>query len=145
MTPDYTDFDAMRGMSEAIKPDESVKKALAALDTLATVWAAGFDLRGAVRAMRALPDGEDRLIAFVKQAWCEGAYEGRTSHATSSDKTEDRKDAERYRWIKSTAYQKCYPPGAPDCPFYFHGIGWCRVDRLDAAIDAAMKESKHGN
>lgn len=57
-----------------------VDRAMAALDTMATVWAAQFNLRQAVQAMMTLPDGEERLIALVKQAHCEGLYAGRMSH-----------------------------------------------------------------
>ncbi|WP_371438341.1 hypothetical protein [Polaromonas sp.] len=57
-------------------------RAMAALDTMATTWAMTFDIRRAVKAMMSLPDGEDRLIAFIKQAHCEGLYAGRTSLAT---------------------------------------------------------------
>lgn len=60
-------------------------RAMAALDTMATTWAMTFDIRKAVKAMMSLPDGEDRLIAFVKQAHCEGLYVGRTSLATQPE------------------------------------------------------------
>lgn len=56
-----------------------IDRAMAALDAMATTWAAGFDLRGAVRAMMALPDGEQRLIDFIKHAHGEGLYAGRMS------------------------------------------------------------------
>ena len=56
------------------------ERALAALDAMAALWAAGFDIRTGVRAMMSKPDGEDRLIAFIKQAYCEGLYAGRMSH-----------------------------------------------------------------
>lgn len=58
---------------------EKLEKAMAALDTMATVWAASFDIRKTVNVMKSLPDGTDRLIAFIKQAHCEGLYAGRTS------------------------------------------------------------------
>lgn len=58
--------------------DQKTARALAALDAMATTWAATFDIRKAVEAMASLPDGTDRLIAFVKQAYCEGLYAGRT-------------------------------------------------------------------
>lgn len=64
----------------SLTEEQKTARGMAALDTMATVWAAGFDIRGAVKAMMSLPDGEDRLIAFVKQAHVEGLYEGRTSH-----------------------------------------------------------------
>ena len=57
-----------------------VARALSALDAMATIWAAQFDIRRAVKAMMSLPDGEDRLIAFVKQAHMEGLYAGRISN-----------------------------------------------------------------
>lgn len=58
---------------------EAVDRGMAALDTMATVWAAGTDLRGNVRKLLATPDCEDRLVAFVKLAYAEGLYDGRTS------------------------------------------------------------------
>lgn len=63
-------------------PDEKQKteRAMAALDTMATIWAMSFNLREGVKAMMALPDGEDRLIAFIKHCYVEGLYEGRISH-----------------------------------------------------------------
>lgn len=62
-------------------PGDKIKtyRALAALDTMATVWAAQFDIRRAVRAMISLPDGDDRLIAFIKHAHAEGLYDGFTA------------------------------------------------------------------
>ena len=56
-------------------------KAMAALDTMAEVWAAKFqaggtNLRGAVRVMLACPDAEDRLLRLIKQAHAEGLFEG---------------------------------------------------------------------
>lgn len=68
------------GNTSQNKEQEQVARALAALDTMAAVWAAKFDIRRAVKVMMSLPDGEDRLIAFIKQAHVEGLYEGRTSH-----------------------------------------------------------------
>ena len=58
---------------------EKVAKAMAALDAMATMWAASFDIRQAVRAMKSLPDGDDRLIEFIKHSYAEGLYSGRTS------------------------------------------------------------------
>lgn len=62
-------------------PDEQQKteRAMAALDTMATTWAMSFNLREGVKAMISLPDGEDRLMAFIKHCYAEGLYEGRTS------------------------------------------------------------------
>lgn len=62
---------------------EQVARAMAALDAMATMWAAQFDIRAAVKAMMVLPDGEDRLIAFIKHAHAEGLYAGRMSHRDS--------------------------------------------------------------
>lgn len=63
------------------------------------------------------------------------AERGDAALAPSADKTEDRKDAERYRWLRSAnfplAFARTVLNNTP------HGI--------DASIDAAMKESKHGN
>ena len=59
--------------------DQATERALAALDSMATVWAAKVGLREAVRAILATSDREDRLVAFIKQAHAEGLYEGRTS------------------------------------------------------------------
>ena len=58
---------------------EKVAKAMAALDTIATIWAASFDIRQAVHAMKLLPDSDDRLIAFIKHSYAEGLYSGRMS------------------------------------------------------------------
>lgn len=58
---------------------EKFAKAMAALDTMATVWAASFDIRQGVLTMKSLPDGTDRLIAFIKHSYAEGLYAGRTS------------------------------------------------------------------
>ena len=66
-------------MNDQTAEAEKVAKAMAALDAMATVWAASFDIRQAVCAMKSLPDGDDRLSAFIKQAHCEGLYAGRTS------------------------------------------------------------------
>lgn len=63
---------------------QELNKAMAALDTMATIWAAQFDIRQAVAAMMKLPDGENRLIAFIKHAHAEGLYAGRTSHTEDS-------------------------------------------------------------
>lgn len=60
--------------------EAQVARALSALDAMATIWAAQFDIRMAVKAMMSLPDGEDRLIAFIKHAHVEGLYAGRISH-----------------------------------------------------------------
>ena len=57
-------------------PDPKAARAMAALDTMAAVWAAKVDARGAVRAMLACADAEDRLLNYVKQAHCEGLFEG---------------------------------------------------------------------
>lgn len=43
--------------------------------------------------------------------------------------SEDARDAERYRWLKSQSDGR---------PFYFHGIGHKYPENLDAAIDAAI-------
>lgn len=65
--------------------EEKTARAIAALDTMATIWAATFDIRKAVKSMTLLPDGEDRLIAFIKQGHVEGLYAGRTSHEPAPD------------------------------------------------------------
>lgn len=62
---------------------QKTERAMAALDTMATTWAMSFNLREGVKAMMALPDGEDRLVAFIKHCYGEGLYEGRTSHQTT--------------------------------------------------------------
>lgn len=58
--------------------DLQVAQALAALDTMATVWAAKVGLRDMVRLimLRQMPDCEDRLVALLKQAHVEGLYAG---------------------------------------------------------------------
>jgi hypothetical protein len=58
---------------------EATQRAIAALDAMATTWAAQFDIRKAVATMMDAPDAQDRLIAFIKQAHVEGLYAGRTS------------------------------------------------------------------
>lgn len=59
---------------------EKVAKAMAALDTMAEVWAAQTNLLRNVQVLCAAPDREARIRAFIKQAYAEGLYEGRTSH-----------------------------------------------------------------
>lgn len=74
-------------------------RAMSALDAMATLWAATFDLRLAVKSMMRLPDGEDRLVAFVKQGHAEGLYAGRTSHQPAAQSAELAaliKDANQY-------------------------------------------------
>lgn len=71
------------GKNEKTAPagdEQKTARAMAALDAMATMWAATFDIRQAVKAMMSLPDGDDRLIAFIKQAHAEGLFTGRTSH-----------------------------------------------------------------
>lgn len=61
---------------------QKTEKALAALDTMATIWAAQTNLPRLVRAVLAAPADmrQEMLTALVKQAHVEGLYEGRTSH-----------------------------------------------------------------
>jgi hypothetical protein len=56
--------------------DPKTTKALAALDTMAAVWAAKTNARHAVRVMLACPDAEDRLMAYLQHAHAEGLFEG---------------------------------------------------------------------
>ena len=61
--------------------DAKTDRAMAALDTMAEMWAAKFqaagtNLRGAVRAMLACPDAEDRILRLIKQAHAEGLLDG---------------------------------------------------------------------
>jgi hypothetical protein len=61
--------------------DAKTGRAMAALDTMAEMWAAKFqaagtNLRGAVRVMLACPDAETRLLQLIKQAHAEGLFEG---------------------------------------------------------------------
>lgn len=61
--------------------EPTTDNAMAALDTMAEVWAAkfqakGLGLRGAVRVMLACPDAEDRLLNLIKQAHAEGLFDG---------------------------------------------------------------------
>lgn len=58
---------------------QKTARAMAAVDAMAATWAMTFDIRQAVNAMMRLPDGEDRLIAFIKQGYGEGLFVGRTS------------------------------------------------------------------
>lgn len=64
------------------QPDEKTARALAALDTMASLWAIRVGARNAIRLMMSLPDAEDRLVAFLTHAHAEGLYEGRTSLTT---------------------------------------------------------------
>lgn len=66
------------------------EKALAALDAMATIWAAKIDLPSLVRAVLAAPadSQQEKLTALVKQAHVEGLYEGRTSHESEPRKPE---------------------------------------------------------
>jgi hypothetical protein len=59
--------------------DEKLQRAMAALDTMATVWAAQINLRHAVQVFLGCRDAEDRLVEFIKHAHAEGLYLGRTS------------------------------------------------------------------
>jgi hypothetical protein len=72
---------------QAQSESEAVSLAIATLDTMATIWAAGFDVRKAVRAISRAPDAEDRMIKFLKAVYGEGLYEGRTSHILSPGRT----------------------------------------------------------
>jgi len=65
---------------QTLPEKQKTERAMAALDTMATTWVMSFKLREGVKAMMALPDGEDRLVAFIKHCYGEGLYEGRTSH-----------------------------------------------------------------
>lgn len=59
--------------------DEKIAKAMAALDTMAEIWAAQIGLNDAVKAMTAQLDRERRIVVFVKQAYAEGLFTGRRS------------------------------------------------------------------
>lgn len=61
--------------------DAKTDRAMAALDTMAEVWAAkfqaaGMNLRISVRVMLACPDAEDRILELIKHAHAEGLFEG---------------------------------------------------------------------
>lgn len=73
---DVSDSDANTLDAEQQKID----RAMAALDAMATVWAATFGLRAAVRSIMTRADSEIRLIEFIKHAHAEGLYAGRSSH-----------------------------------------------------------------
>ena len=59
---------------------DPVARALAALDAMATIWAAQTGLRVNLRVLLQSPDMEQRMFDFVKQAYAEGLYAGRASH-----------------------------------------------------------------
>ena len=59
--------------------EQKTARAMSALDAMATCWAATFNIREGVNAMMNLPDGEDRLIAFIQHSYSEGLFVGRTS------------------------------------------------------------------
>lgn len=63
-------------MKHELTDVQKTARAMAALDAMATSWAMTFDIRQAVKAMMALPDGDDRLI---KQDHAEGLYAGHMS------------------------------------------------------------------
>lgn len=63
-------------MPSSKRLDAKTVKALAALDTMAAMWAAKVNARQAVRAMLACPDAEHRLMAYLQQAHAEGLFEG---------------------------------------------------------------------
>jgi hypothetical protein len=67
---------------------QKTARAMAAVDAMATTWAMTFELRRAVNAMMRLPDGEDRLVSFIKQSYAEGLFVGRTSHQSTQHSAE---------------------------------------------------------
>lgn len=56
--------------------DPKTEKAIAALDTMAAIWAVKTNARQAVRAMLACSDAEDRLMAYLQHGHAEGLFEG---------------------------------------------------------------------
>lgn len=60
---------------------KKVKRALAGLDALAAIWATRIGLQGMVNGIQAMPRLKmlEAIHALAKQAFVEGAYEGRTS------------------------------------------------------------------
>ena len=119
---------------------EKVAKAMAALDTMATMWAAGFDIRKAVNAMKSLPDGDDRLIAFIKQAHCEGLYSGRTSlqaiaqpaHAMELSDSEAKQLLEQSDLLDMFRHIGWY--SAPESGFKKHGM--TLIKKIEIAINS---------
>lgn len=57
-------------------PDQSTQRAIAALDTMAALWAVEIDLRGMVEKIAAMPKPQmqDTIRKLVQQGFVEGAY-----------------------------------------------------------------------
>ena len=67
-----------------ISPDEdAVNKALNALDEMADAWAKAVNLSAMIATIVTGSDPLHPIQTLVRQAYCEGLYEGRFSHAVN--------------------------------------------------------------
>ena len=58
----------------ATNEDRAAHRALDALDSMAAEWVDEADIREMAATIALKPDRVDRIVAFVKQAFVEGAY-----------------------------------------------------------------------
>jgi hypothetical protein len=79
--------------------EQKCDRAMAALDTMAALWAEKINLRDMVQVIlsRSAEGMEDRVIGLAKQAHIEGLFAGRESNDAELDAL--RADAARYRWL----------------------------------------------
>lgn len=145
------------------QPDEKTARALAALDTMASLWAIRVGARNAIRLMMSLPDAEDRILAFLTHAHAEGLYEGRTSltthppvgacqheecNAITEPSTTPAAPAPRdctscpmqavMEGCCSAAGISAPPPPAPPSEEYGRFKAWCDASKLEARHDRWM-------
>lgn len=128
--------------------DEKTARALAALDTMASLWAIKVGARNAIRLMMSLPDAEDRILAFLTQAHAEGLYEGRTSLTTHPPA-----GACQHEECDSIATSQAQPDAAPvartprdctSCPMQAVMEGCCSAAGITAPSPAAPPSEEYG-
>lgn len=116
------------------QPDEKTARALAALDTMASLWAIKVGARNAIRLMMSCPDAEDRILAYLTQAHAEGLYEGRMSHYTSPPAgacSHDEAPAE-------PTERDCASQPTPPNEEFSRFKAWCEANHLEARHDRWM-------
>lgn len=123
----------------------AVAKALSALDAISEIWATEIGLIGMCENLAKANDVPAAIYAMAVQAWVEGAYSGRTSHAPAIAELQARceradRDAGYMKhagtMLSNIAYNLAQDDRLPDV------IRWSLDDarkRWDAAIDASGK------
>ena len=130
-------------------PDDKTARALAALDTMASLWAVKVNARNAIRLMMSLPDAEDRILAFVTQAHAEGLYEGRTSlHEYPTPARTQPSDMGQDPCVPDCPHEECDPNAclciqetdscAPTSEEYERFKAWCDTNKLEPRHDRWM-------